>query len=403
MSNALTVLENGSRVLLLQKKLLVAIHLHGTIAQVSDFRPAAIKPRPYLSYLVNTLHKLNCDVHLITSLNPQSDSLALNAFLHQTFGPMPYHVHFEAPQGSTSSLARNGSSPSHSWNRTGASAGEQRGGGSAATPLASRNFMPLLRQRAVSLMSHPDNILFVDAEVNYRFTPLQTVVMEKFVHYTTRQKRRDYRAYVGEEIARHMPPGAPGESQSSNTFVSRHEAQAQRMAGETAFLAHEQAVLREREEWARKQQKEMEEMEKEEQEENEGAAASPGSSTNKGGNDKHYPGASRDCGTLVSYQKPLPSSLVEDFTCVALATLLAELAASTLTVKTFLRREVVLLEPLRIPMHEECFYLAKDNCEDLEMVDWDEVQVMEAKAEERRQEEVGPRVKETAEHASMFQ
>lgn len=391
MTSAITVVE-GKKIVTVQQKLLVGFHLHGTIAQISSFRPAVLKPRPYLPYLMHTLYRLGCDVHFITSLNPVSDADGLRSFFHHHVG-IPHHIHYELPSDTA-----NASTSFHQQARLGSGGGSTGSlGQKASAPLTRQSFMPLLQRRAKEIQTTPDNILFVDAEVNYRFSPVQTIVMEKFVHYTNRDKRKAYREYVGREIDFQSPASETSGSRG-NRVVARHEEHRQRLARQTAFLMEEQHQSDVSS--ASKKNEPTLNLSPEERIVREMASGGKDDSNDL---NEVSPAKPRREG-LIAYHKPLPSALLQDYTCVALATLLIELAASPspCTVKEFLRREPI-LEQLRVPMHEVCYYLAKDNCEDMELVDWEEVEVQEAKAEERRRAEVGPIVKENEAHSSFFQ
>lgn len=339
MTSALSITSTGRTIFPLRQRLLIAFHLHSTLVQVSEFRPAVLKPRPYLTYLAHTLARMGCDLHFITTLDPLSDKVCLDQFFSKHF-PVPHQLHFEVP-----STSRDGSSLPPS-------------------------FASLLHRRAAALSLPPEQILFIDSEIAYRYSPLQTIVMEKFVKYTARDKRQAYRKYFGEGMQRmETNRESATAGASSNAFVRFHETQRERLAARNALAAAEPT--------------------------NPG----PFSLRSSGGT---RAAAAEGGGGLVSFQAPLPTPLLQDYICVALATIIAELCASPppLTVREFLNREP-LLEQLEVPLHGKCFYLPVDNCEDLELIDWNEVEVQEELAM-KREGEPDPEVKETADHKDFF-
>lgn len=456
MTSVLTVLEGGRKLLPLRQKLLVAFNIHGTIAEISSSRPVMLRPRPYLSYLFHTLSRLQCDVHFITSLNPTTEGPAVESFLQQHAGRalFPYHVHYETPSTYVSSYITPSSSSSssfRSFHRPHGSAASTRGSPSMGkkAPICRHSFTPVLLRRALAIGSTSDHMFCVDTEVNYRFPPLQTIVLEPYTHYTQREKRKAYQAYIAQEVhqqqqrswrttRQHESSATSGGTMNrssmdangkkplgvvmgtkGNRFVDHHEETRQRMAAQEAFLKEQQPYSTSSSSPVLPS--------KQDEEKNEPIATETGgTTTNVGSEEVAAPPttgskvsasssssssftASRSVSPrvdptrtetgLVAYQAPLPSSLLQDYICVALATFLTELSAgspSSTTVKGFLQKEPI-LEPLRVPMHGTCFYLAKENCQDLEMVDWNEVEVVEQTHEEdekkRTSAAMGPSVR----------
>lgn len=501
MTSVLKVLEGGKKLLPLCQRLLVAINIHGTIAEVSTSRPVTLKPRPFLSYLLHTLCQLHCDTHFITTLNPCTEGKAVERFFQQHLVGenvfFRYHIHYETPSTyvssslahSSSSRDRGGYACSSHHNRTETTL---QGNGKRA-PICRHSLTPLLLRRALAIGSSPDHIFCVDTEVNYRFPVLQTVVLEPFAHYTPREMRKVYREYMADAVQQGLPKeggggiyrrcGRSSDSEKwemgnraveengmgrkrKNKFVLFHEEERQRMLAKDGFLREEFLYASYKEENITKKIQPPPQQEREKQEEiasetstrirhssratsghHSTAAASSGvrgradinlseekatatpeiaagspkadpaaipreqSKKEAEKEDHHYsrsPSSSSSCVDvggasplasssftssnttntqemgLVAYHSPLPSQLLKDYICVALATFLTELSAtSATTVKDFLQKEP-LLEQLRVPMHGTCFYLAKENCQDLEMVNWDEVEVVMQKEEKNQ-------------------
>lgn len=458
MSNLLVSIPSSSKKLFkLKQKLIVGFYIHGTIAHVSNERPCYIKPRPYLSYLMHTLQRLGCDVHLFTTLNPESDEASLRIFRHQHIG-IPHFLHYEPaanygtactrgasacsraglshlPSCRTNTDGLNNATSSGVLGRVRSSTAGNRFRGHSPN-LSSISFKSLLDERAAFLAQtagdggyaacSPENVLFIDSEVNYRYSPLQTIVMESYVHYTTREKRQAYKEYVSGTLRQR---GYEDEADKGKKgFAAKHQAEMERVTAATDFLLKEQEAVRERQGRGRQRLSSSLLCDEDKsdadgsttsvvedgaatqtsvggvgtkKEEGDGAGKN-GLSSSSTSLDRSGSLISASPSDIISYEKPIPSALLEDHTCVALATLVAELSASSLPVREFLKREVLLLEPVRVPNHAACYYLAKENCEDLETIRWDEVEVEEVKAEERRRADRGPEVPETAEHASFF-
>jgi len=63
-----------------------------------------------------------------------------------------------------------------------------------------------------------------------------------------------------------------------------------------------------------------------------------------------------------------------------------------------------LLESLRVPMHRACYFLSKENSEDLSVIDWNGIHVEEAREVREREEGAtgGVVVEETEAHRDFF-
>ncbi|CCW62192.1 unnamed protein product [Phytomonas sp. EM1] len=98
---------------------------------------------------------------------------------------------------------------------------------------------------------------------------------------------------------------------------------------------------------------------------------------------------------------PIATSLAinkEDFTLVALAEIIAELAASEGNVSDYLNTEV-LVEKIKVPSHGVINYLPIENCDYINMLDWEHVRVEEKR---RNDASVIPEVQEREEHKDLF-
>lgn len=304
----------------------------------------------------------------------------------------------------------------------------------SSAPLSRHSFTPPLLRRAMAQGIAPDRILCVDTEVNYRFPPLQTIVLEKYQYHTHRETRQAYQSYMAEQVwestkrsrrrggsirehpnegservgqPRPTPPPSSGGG-GTNAFVQHHEKERCRMVAQEAFFSDALGPLRKAgggnsphdgTPWpastpmtprTREEEKDVETNTKRNRHapdvgmvEAPEALSPPLSSstiptTPTTSSSSCCSGNAENGGGLVAFHAPLPSALLSDYLCVALATFVMELcsASASVTVKDFLTREP-LLESLRVPMHGNCFYLAKENCQDMELVDWDEVEVQE--------------------------
>lgn len=168
MSSALTLIGD-TQVLRLASRLIVGIRLQGTIGFIDPAHPHIIKPRPYLKYLAETLHRLRCDVTLIVPTNPQHDQPLFDRFHAREF---PVAFRFLHDQRKF--------------------IGAGGGRGNRKRGIAPNNYTEYLRT-AANAANHTgpslDRVLFIDSEVNYRFSPVQTLVLEMYEPITRRQQR----------------------------------------------------------------------------------------------------------------------------------------------------------------------------------------------------------------------
>lgn len=351
----------ASQIITVKRRLLVGIHLHGTICDVSHSRPPTFRPRPYLSYLMRTLYQLGCDVHLVSSLCAVGDEAAMSMFLKR-YVTVPYTLHYEPPPPAGTSSSAGGSV-----------LGSSR--------ISSFSLLRSLRQgRSPSSAVSEADILFVDAELNYRCSPVNTVVVEAFRHYTSREQRKAYQAYVGDHI-----PDEAGMTKSTTSPPSHAEAHLHR-------AVHLAAVSEE-------VRNETNMVSASGTGGGVGSRAPPASSSAAS---QATAGATGPSG-VVQFHKPVPACLIPDYICVALATIITDLATSSLMVADFLKREA-LLESLRVPMHRACYFLSKENSEDLPLLNWDEIHVEEEREVRERAEAAtgGVAVEETEAHRDLF-
>ncbi|CCW69526.1 unnamed protein product [Phytomonas sp. Hart1] len=88
----------------------------------------------------------------------------------------------------------------------------------------------------------------------------------------------------------------------------------------------------------------------------------------------------------------------EDFTLVALAEIITELAASESSVIDYFKKEV-LVEKINVPAHGIINYLPIENCDYINMLDWEQVRVEERQRNEGNEM---PEVQEREEHKDLF-
>ncbi|ORC86003.1 uncharacterized protein TM35_000311890 [Trypanosoma theileri] len=375
--NVLTPSSSNVPTIQLSSRLIVGLRLHGTIAALHPRIPGQIKCRPFLRYFAETLRRLHCDVTLFipptlasaaiptnitnnttTTNNSNSNTTSgwqITQLNHHEF-PCLYRIVEDPTSG-----IRNGNAGSR---------------GRQQNSAARVNFQDYLSRIAADMQTSSNRILFIDSEINYRFSPVQTLVLETFQPYQIREKlSRD----------------------------SRH--QRNTMAGDITTLAEDQM---------RVSQRHSDILEAE-------YAWTQGDRHNNNNNKRGRRGSLTEnpCTPFSSEMCPSlykeghhysnsnssggdPSSDVraaalaikrEDYTLVALAGMLVELAAADVAVADYLRVEP-LVEKLSVPFHGDVNYLPVENCEDMEQWDWETVEVREAP--------LVPDVEEREEHRNMF-
>ncbi|SCU68512.1 uncharacterized protein TEOVI_000911300 [Trypanosoma equiperdum] len=328
--NALTPLTTGLQTIKLRSRLVIGIRLYGSLVAPHPRVSTQIKCRPFLQYFGETLRRLRCDVTLFAPFpNCDSDGKLLNV---KEF-PCEYRMVHDPTSGSAG-------------NRNNMYRGRKP---SAA---ARSNFQDYLNEVASELNAPPKRILFIDAEINYRFSPVQTLVLEAF------EPRRP----------RFCHPHQRSEAPSDITVAAEGSRRAQRQA----------AMLEAEFEWTQRQQLQS-------------RRCAPFS-----------PDLYQEKSTPVSDSEVREAALAvkrEDYTLVALAGLLVELAATDASVADFLRVEP-LVEKLRVPFHGNVNYLPIENCDDMMFWDWNAVEVREAESMATAAET--PEVEEREEHQHMF-
>nr|CCC95809.1 unnamed protein product [Trypanosoma congolense IL3000] len=327
----LTPLSTGLQVIHLHSKLVVGIRMHGSIAAPHPRIPSQLKYRPFLHYFGETLRRLRCDV---TLFSPIAEFEHGRQLLSPKEFPCEYRVLHDPTAGA--SCSQNGVCGRKQQERA------SRG-----------NFQDYLSEVAAELNTSPQRIIFIDAEINYRFSPVQTIVLEAFEPRRMRQRQPSSQNELCGDIA-------------TAREVSRRSRQ------HTAMLDAEF-------EWAQGQKRHH--------------------------CHRNLPFSPEVCPEIprpVSDGEVREAALAirrEDYTLVALAGLLVELAAADVSVADFLRVEPI-VEKLRVPFHGSVNYLPIENCDDMEQWNWDAVEVREAEAMEEAA--AVPEVEEREEHRGMF-
>lgn len=403
MSSAL-VLVGTQQVLPLASRLVVGIRLQGTIGHIDPAHPYIIKPRPYAAYLAETLRRLECTVALFVPVNTDQSASMMDHFNHRDFC-----VPFKYVQDHAKITGIGG------------------GRGNRKAGLAPNNYTEYLRMlahEANGTGTATDRILFVDSEVNYRFSPVQTVVLDAYEPLTRRQQRelaqQQLSSAFGDVSSRQARRYAAALSRATKTTVQHRAAlRAQHVLDEMAaqqrhtdFLVTEQAQV----------------------------PLSAGGGSGGGSEDAAQPGSADDRSDFRRYARhpsapsssPSPSSgtpaattgkagktdaagaepnsdntsmsravaiNLEDYSLVALAEMIAEMSASDGSVAEYLKTEP-LIEKVEVPFHGKANYLPPENCDNIDLLNWDEIKVMEKAATDTGVPET---LTETADHKDFFQ
>lgn len=417
MSSAITLIGN-QQVITLTTRLIIGIRLQGTIGFIDPRCPFSIKPRPYLTYFAETLRRLQCDVTLFVPTNEEHDRAMMESFHDRDF-PLPFrYIH------------------DHS-KFVGAGAGR----GNRKHGIAPNNYTEYLRIQANHVNSTgtaTDRILFIDSEVNYRFTPVQTLVLDSYEPLTRRQQRELRKAQhtnpFGDATSQRARRYAAAAAKATNSTM-RHRAalyaqhvqeQLDKTESSTNLLQREQ----ERVPLVEADDANVETMASAHSDKGKGrlTPSSPGtqhgaaqgcevgSSGGRGGSgvgtpdprgrtasattvagtstttttDDHH-AADRDMSRAVTIN-------MEDYSLVALAEMIAEMASSDVAVAHYLKMEP-LIEKVQVPFHGTANYLPPENCDNIELLNWDEIKVMERKANDTGVVET---VVETDAHKGFF-
>ncbi|GET86304.1 hypothetical protein, conserved [Leishmania tarentolae] len=414
MSSAI-VLVGDQQVISLASRLVVGIRLQGTIGFVDPANPYMVKPRPYVSYLATTLRRLQCAVALFVPTNTEHDGEMMRMF---------HRRHFCVPFRYVNDHSK----------FLGAGAGR----GNRKRDLAPNNYTEYLRIMANEVNGtgqDTSRILFIDSEVNYRFTPVQTIVLDAYEPLTQRQKRK---------LAQH---------QYSNPFEDVSSRHAQRYAAVSArarkTTVRHRAVVSEQhlQDAVDREQKCIDFLVAEQeavplpvdmQDGTQGShggdlcrfskghpqpcspASSPPLLGQQRGNvrgrfsgQRSTPGPSLSADTESDSTPPDASKgdkeeqqvnmscavavNLEDYSLVALAEMIAEMSASDTSVADYIKTEP-LIEKVQVPFHGTANYLAPENCDNIDMLNWDEIQV----AEKAHDTGVPETVEETADHNGFF-
>lgn len=412
MSSAIT-LVGQQQVIAITTRLIIGIRLQGTIAYVDPRNRHVIKPRPYLAYLAETLRRLHCDVCLFVPTHEEHDRDAIRLFHARDF-PTPFrYLHDQSKL-----------------------VGAGGGRGNRKRGLAPNNYTEYLRIRANEVNGTgqaTDRILFIDSEINYRFTPVQTLILDNYEPLTRRQQRelvKEQRSNpFGGSNSQQARRYAAAAAKATNSTV-RHRAQvhAQQLQAQideaeahTAFLKAEQARVPLVDETA-----DFEPLAASRRAAPSSsprplpfqAAASPRSSVSsdsrgrvagrerRSGAAAAAAAASAEAGEGGSGASPAATGMshalainLEDYSLVALAEMIAEMAASDVSVGDYLKREP-LIEKVDVPFHGKANYLPPENCDNIEPLNWEEIKVMEKAATDSGVPET---MEETAEHKDFFQ
>ncbi|KPA77543.1 hypothetical protein ABB37_06920 [Leptomonas pyrrhocoris] len=398
MSSAITLVGN-QQVIALTTRLIIGIRLQGTIGYIDPRSPCIIKPRPYLAYFAETLRRLHCDVTLFVPTNEEHDRAMMNCFHERDF-PTPFHYIHDHSK----------------FVGVGAGRGNRKKG------IAPNNYTEYLRIKANAVNATgqaTDRILFIDSEVNYRFTPVQTLVLDSYEPLTRRQQRELMKAQHGNPFGdvssqRARRIAAAAAKATGNTVRHRAVVHAQHLQealdknqSSTEMLRLEQAGV----------------PLVDPQDDTDTLAARgkrprtplrPGGTqtADRSGRDPRGRIAGADvqdssssttatdseASAETSMSRALAINL-EDYSLVALSEMIAEMAASDVSVAEYLRMEP-LIEKVEVPFHGKANYLPPENCDNIDLLNWDEIKVMEKKARDTGEPET---VEETAAHKDFFQ
>ncbi|CAC9453915.1 conserved hypothetical protein [Leishmania infantum JPCM5] len=399
------IVSVGSRqVIPLASRLTVGIRLQGTIGFVDPASPYVVKPRPYVSYLATTLRRLQCAVALFVPTNTEHDREMMNMFYRRDFTvPFRYvndHSKF---------------------------IGAGSGRGNRKRGMAPNNYTEYLRimaNEANGTGQDTSRILFIDSEVNYRFTPVQTIVLDAYEPLTRRQQRRlvqqQYSNPFGDVSSRHARRYGAAAARARKTTV-RHRAvmSAQHLQDAmdmqqkyTDFLIAEQEGVQDRHGddlchfSKRRPQRSASSSPPHPQQGGGtrgrilGPLSTPGpSSSADTESDKTPPDGNK--GIKEVQQQPSMSCTLavslEDYSLVALAEMIAEMSASETSVADYIKTEP-LIEKVEVPFHGKANYLAPENCDNIDLLNWDEIQVME----KAHSTGVPETVEETEDHKDFF-
>ncbi|KAG5511033.1 hypothetical protein GH5_07236 [Leishmania sp. Ghana 2012 LV757] len=413
MSSAI-ILAGNRQVIPLASRLVVGIRLQGTIGFVDPAHPYIVKPRPYATYLATTLRRLQCAVALFVPTNTEHDREMMNTFQRRDF-PVPFRY-----VSDHSKIIGIGS-----------------GRGNRKRGLAPNNYTEYLRIMANEVSGtgqDTSRILFIDSEVNYRFTPVQTIILDAYEPLTRRQQRELIKQQCsnpfGSVSSRHARRYAAAAARATKTTMRyRAVVEAQQLQDEidmqqrhTDFLIAEQAGVQL-----------PPEMQDEVQDSiggdfcrfPQGHPPCPSLSSSpfqqrSGGTRGSVVGQLSTPGPSLSVdaksgttpagggrgvEEERKSSMshalamnMEDYSLVALAEMIAEMSASDTSVAEYIKTEP-LIEKVEVPFHGKANYLATENCDNIDLLNWDEIQVME----KARASGVPETVEETEDHKDFFQ
>ncbi|KAH9586234.1 hypothetical protein LSM04_001681 [Trypanosoma melophagium] len=379
--NVLTPSSSSVPVIQLSSRLIVGLRLHGTIAALHPRIPGQIKCRPFLRYFAETLRRLRCDVTLFIPPTLASASVPINTNTNSSNTSSSF--------SGFNTSNNNNNNNNGMWQITQLSHHEfpclyrivedptsgLRGGnggvrGRQHNAAARVNFQDYLCRIAADMQTSSSRILFVDSEINYRFSPVQTLVVENFQPHQTREKEN--------RSTRHSRRTSNNNDNSIPTMAENTVRMSQR---HSAILEAEYAWTQGDRNKKRFQQdrcctpfaSEMSLNINEEMHNN-----------NNNNNNRDLTEDVRAAALAIQR---------EDYTLVALAGMLVELAAADVSVADYLRVEP-LVEKLTVPFHGDVNYLPVENCEDMEQWDWESVEV--------REDPLVPDVEEREEHRDMF-
>ncbi|EPY29698.1 hypothetical protein AGDE_09913 [Angomonas deanei] len=435
MSTAITLVGNSQVLFLNPARLIVGIRLQGTIGHINLNQPNYVRPRPYLHYLSKTLQKLNCDVTLFLPLAPSEQNREMiHMFSHRDF-PIPFRVVYDHP-----SCYDNRHSPA------------------VRSGLAPRDYTTFLTEVAQQKGSNGSRVLFLESEINYRFKTTQTLILEDYQPMTRRQQRQLFQKELEEqrmsvdrgtrtgamsaaEVARQKEKeafqhGATQYDQYTKLLEEEAERNRSQRGSSPDGLEDPQAVGRGG--WlGRHTGPTMPVMEETEvvgtasdvmqrraaERATAQSLATRAKLVTRGtapfavdsveahvvGKDEGPESAGADGTGPQEEEAPFSSPgttralaiNMEDYTLIAVAEMLAELASGGSTVEDYLKYEP-LVEKLNVPSHGVANYLPIENCDYIETLDWEKVEVREAKREEARRNTV-EEVVETDEHKDFFQ
>ncbi|EPY20096.1 hypothetical protein STCU_09158 [Strigomonas culicis] len=267
-----------------------------------------------------------------------------------------------------------------------------RGGSSsrAHRGIAADNYAEFLHTLAVepSVGSNADRILFVDSEINYRFQVPQILVLEAFQPLTRRQRRHKRFKQLDElALGTMTAEDMVRYGRMSPEAVRRWEWERGLRSQNADIASQSQLLERERKLNAR------------EGDAVPSARTPPPLPTTEAAMPQSGDG---DAAASAGLANALAVNL-EDYTLIALAEMLTELASSGARVREYLKVEP-LVEKLHVPMYGEVNYLPIENCDYIEELDWPHIKVVvKGEEEERLREEAKEQVVETEEHKDLFQ